>query len=574
MNESVKTLTFAGAAALLVVFATMVGPSEVTPEMFSDEGQPFFEAFTDPNQAVELEVWEWDEAMAGPKPFNVKRNERGVWVIPSHFDYPADATQRMAKSAAMLLGLRKEAVVGDSPARHAEFGVVDPKDESADARGRGKRVTFKDSASGVLADLIVGNELEGQLDVHYVRVPGKNRVYRATVNGDLSTKFADWIETDLLKTSSWDIAKITFDNYSVDETRGVIVKGDKLVVQKDDASKWSLEGLAATEQVDEEKLRSIGDTLGQIKIVGVRPKPEGLTAALKQASGFDRAMLAQILQDKGFFLAPDGTLVSNEGDLIFETKKGIRYTLRFGEIAYGDGEAVTSGKESAKPKEGTEQGPQPVAGNNRFLMVTAEFDPKILKAPSGAKLEQGELDKRRDARTLVETVVAAVDAWKAAHDGKLPESLQQLTEKPAEGEPVLATLDKDPWGNDLALQPQGDTFAVVSFGADGKEGGEGKDTDLRSDALIKEDDLRRAADEWKQHETKLEDGKKEAARLQKRFGPWYYVIDAELFGKLKPQRQDLVKAKEEEKPAEGDPAAPGTTPPVTPGGTGNGPEKE
>lgn len=574
MNETSKTLTFVGAAALLAVVASFTGPGEVTLAMFSDEGEAFFPSFTEPQQATELEVWEFDADKTMLKPFAVKRNDKGVWTIPSHYEYPADATQRMAKSASMLIGLRKEAVVGDDVDLHAEFGVLDPKDESAATKGRGKRVTFKDSAGSVLADLIVGEEVEGKMDVHYVRVPGKNRVYRATVNGDLSTKFADWIETDLLKTSSWDIAEITFDNYSVDETQGMIVKGDKLVVSKDDASKWTLEGLTATEQVDEEKLRSIGDTLGQIKIVGVRPKPEGLTAALKQANGFDRAMLGQMLQEKGYFLTRDGTLVSNEGDLIFETKKGIRYTLRFGEIAYGDGEAVTSGKESAKPKEGTEQGPQPVAGNNRFLMVTAEFDPSILKAPTGPKLEQAELDKRSAARTLVEKVVAAVDAWKAAHEGKLPESLQQLTEKPAEGEPVLATLEKDPWGNDLALQPQGDTFAVVSFGADGKEGGEGKDRDLRSNALLEEDDLRRAADEWKQHETKLEDGKKEAAKLQKRFGPWYYVIDAELFGKLKPQRSELVKPKEAEKPAEGDPAAPGTTPPVTPGGTGNGPEKQ
>src|SRR5690606_20903060 len=87
----------------------------------------------------------------------------------------------------------------------------------------------------------------------------------------------------------------------------------------------------------------IADTLGQIKIVGVRQKPEGLTAMLEQATGFDRQMLAQSLANKGFFLGRGGKLWSNEGDLLFETRKGVRYTLRFGELVLGEGDEVSAG---------------------------------------------------------------------------------------------------------------------------------------------------------------------------------------------------------------------------------------
>ena len=62
------------------------------------------------------------------------------------------------------------------------------------------------------------------------------------------------------------------------------------------------------------------------------------------------ALIAYIVgESKGYFLLKDGKMVANEGDLIFTTKKGIRYTLRFGEIVFGEGDAVTSGKEDAKP---------------------------------------------------------------------------------------------------------------------------------------------------------------------------------------------------------------------------------
>jgi hypothetical protein len=53
----------------------------------------------------------------------------------------------------------------------------------------------------------------------------------------------------------------------------------------------------------------------------------------------------------------------------------------------------------------------------------------------------------------------------------------------------------------------------------------------------------KASDEWTEYDKKVEDGKKEADKLTRRFGPWYYVIDQALFAKLKPARTDLVKEK-------------------------------
>lgn len=535
MNEFAKTGVIAGSAVVLAIVAGSLGPKEIKNDLFSDQGEVFFPQFTDPAAAVDLEVTEFDADKAEARKFAVRRDSQGRWTIPSHGNYPADAKDRMGKAAALLIGLKKEQCIGERAEDQIAFGVVDPLDAATDTAGRGTRVTMKDSAGNVLADLIVGKEIEKKLGVHYLRLPGKKRVYAAKLDGEVSTKFADWIETDLLKASSWDITKVTFDNYSVDEQRGGIVKGDVHVAMKDDAGKWTFAGLdQAKEEPNEDKLREVGDTLGQIKIVDVRAKPEGLTALLQQVTGFDRQLLIQALADKGFFLANDGKLYSNEGDLLFETRKGIRYTLRFGELVRGGGGA-------AAPKDG--EAPQAEAGNNRYLMVTAEFAEDVLKKPAGTRLPADQLDKRKEARDRIEAIQRAVEAYRAKHDNKLPESLAALTEKPAEGEPLLAELKQDPWENDYQLQIQGDTYAIVSFAADKTEGGEGQGADVRSDRLPFEDELRKTADAWTEHERKVEEGRKEADRLTRRFGPWYYVIDQALFAKLKPKREDLVKPK-------------------------------
>ncbi|HEB54364.1 MAG TPA: DUF4340 domain-containing protein, partial [bacterium] len=331
MNEFVKTGVALGAAAALAALAYSMKPGEVRLEQFSDEGEVFFPQFTDGEEIAELEVMAFRKETSDVYPFVVKRDDKGVWRIPSHYNYPADANAQMGKAAAMLIGLRKEAIVGDEIALHKECGVVDPMAPGAETEGRGKRVKLRDSAGNVLADLIVGHEVEGKDGMFYVRVPEKKRVYKCHLEGKLSTQFADWIETDLLQAKSWNINKVVFDNYSIDEVKRQIVPGEKLVLEKGSDGKWQLDGLdPEKEEVDTSKVSEITNSLSQIKIVGVRSKPEGLTARLERANGIEATLLQSALQRKGYFLGRGGKLYSNEGDLIFETTSGVRYTLRFG----------------------------------------------------------------------------------------------------------------------------------------------------------------------------------------------------------------------------------------------------
>jgi hypothetical protein len=541
MNEFAKTGAMAGVAVVLTLLAVTMKPGEARLSLFDDQGEAFFPGFTDGAAIAELELTAFRPESSSVYAFIVKRDEKGVWTIPSHGNYPADANDQMGKAAAMLIGLKKDSIVGDAKGRHAEYDLIDPLAEGVETKGRGKRLKLKDSAGNVLADLIIGKEIEGKAGTYYCRLPEKKRIYKTKLAGALSTKFADWIETDLLKAQDFNIQKVTFDNYSVDEEIGKVVPGEKLVIAKGAENKYVLEGLdAAKEETNEERANEIGTTLGSIKIVGVRAKPPGLTARLERANGFEAQILQQQLQQKGYFMARGGKLYSNEGDLLFETKSGVRYTLRFGELVPGEGDEVTAGLGSEKP---AADGDPKATANNRYLMVTAEFDPALLEKPAGARLSEDELTKRKEARAMIESIQAAVATFMTANEGKLPAALTDLTVKPAEGEALLKELPVDPWGNQYQFEPAGDSYVVLSHGADGAAAGDGQNQDVRSDQLPLEDALAAAAAEWTTYDEKVKTGEDEAASLTKRFGPWYYVIDKALFDKLKPGRADLVKAK-------------------------------
>jgi len=539
MNEFAKTGAMAGVAVVLTLLAVTMKPGEARLQQFDDQGEAFFPGFTDGAAIAELELTAFRPESSSVYAFIVKRDDKGVWTIPSHGNYPADAYDQMGKAASMLIGLKKDSVVGDSKGRHAEYDLIDPLAEGVETKGRGKRLTLKDSAGNELADLIIGKEIEDKPGTYYCRLPEKKRIYKTKLAGALSTKFADWIETDLLKAQAFNIQKVTFDNYSVDEQLGKVVPGDKLVIAKSADNKYVLEGLdAAKEETNDERANEIGTTLGSIKIVGVRPKPAGLTARLERANGFEAQILSQQLRQKGYFMGRGGKLFSNEGDLLFETKSGVRYTLRFGELVPGEGDEVTAGLGSERPESDAE-----ADANNRYLMVTAEFDPALIEKPKAARISDDELQKRTEARKMIESIQAAVASFMAANDGKLPAALTDLTQKPADGEALLKELPVDPWGNQYEFQPSGESYVILSHGADGAAGGDAQNQDVRSDQLPLEDALATAAEEWKTYDGKLKTGEDEAASLTKRFGPWYYVIDKALFDKLKPSREELVKAK-------------------------------
>lgn len=332
MRERLVTLMFVAVAAVLAIVAAWVQPESRTQNLFDDQGQAFYPKFIDPLACKALEVIAYDEATATARPFKVEfRNRR--WSLPSHFNYPADAQNRLSKTAAALMDLKKDSVRSDSVDDHASLGVIDPLEQKATSlTGRGKRVTLRDEKGSVLTDFIIGKEVQGKPGYRYIRVPGQKRTYAVKTDTDPSANFEDWIETDLLKLSAGEIRRITINNYSINEQLGQLENVERTVLTKD-KDKWTASTGRAPKTAAVEALTGALDTL---RIVNVQPKPPALTKDLRAQQGLMLSMESLMsLRQKGFFVTPTGQLLSNEGELTVETNKGLVYTLRFGEVAPG-----------------------------------------------------------------------------------------------------------------------------------------------------------------------------------------------------------------------------------------------
>jgi general secretion pathway protein G len=95
-----------------------------------------------------------------------------------------------------------------------------------------------------------------------------------------------------------------------------------------------------------------------------------------------------------------------------------------------------------------------------------------------------------ETRRTLEMVSRAVQNYKKDM-GKFPPNLTDLVDKPTGKEdlkkwkgPYIKDIPRDAWGNNLVYHPTGSNgaaFDVISYGADGKEGGKNDDQDLGAD---------------------------------------------------------------------------------------------
>lgn len=509
MSDGLKTAVMVAVAAALVgaVYLTRATPS--MQAAFSDVGEEFFAGFTDPLAARSLEVVEFDEATAAFRPFKVEFDGTR-WRIPSHHNYPATADRNMGEAAALFIGMKKEAVVANEAARHQELGVLEPMDDSGPLTGRGMRVTIRGEGGAVLSDLIVGLEVEGQPGRRYVRVPGRNRVYAATFPRMLSTRFADWVQTDLLRVVG-DFEQIRIDRYSIDERAGV-KRTEEIVDLKRNReeaptdpmaarpAEWLLTStpggpLAEGERVSLEAMTALLDAIHGLRIVGVRPRPERLVRFFAGDSG-DSVQLEPMdlmsLQSRGFYVTQQGAFLANEGELTFGLEDGVVYTLYFGEVLFGEGETITSGRDEA---------------------------PGRLGAP-GAAGPEGEASGRvKESRYLFVTV--ALDESRLSAAAVKPER-PTITEGMSDDEIVEAKEAFEQAELDYAMASQ-------------------------------------------QRARRMEMVNKRVDTLRRAFADWYYVIDGESFVKLRPTRADLVTT-EPEDAGIGD--IPVVLPPLNAGGAG------
>ena len=553
MTEFAKTFTLVVVAAVVAAAAYFSRPSQ--PVMSTQEmvGEELFPDFTDPLKATSLEILKYDEATAAIEPFKVAQVD-GRWSIPSHDGYPADAKDQLADVAKELMVLKVLSVASDDPGDQALYGVVDPNPETleAGASGVGTRVTMKDKDDKTLVSIIVGKEVPDEPDLRYVRRANEDPIYTVALStGKLSTNFGDWIEKDLLKLNGWDIEDVEVRDYSIDELQNAVSMRNRFVLDYDDTGnpKWTLaedqifdqgeakwianpKPITDDEELDIAKLDALRQALDDLKIVDVAKKPTGLSEDLRNVKGAESLMKSRealaSLQERGFYLVPwedHMELMSTMGEIHTTTKDGVKYILRFGNIA-GGGDQSPAGDDKA------DETAESKGGVNRFLFVMVEFDPNAVEKPTLEPLPEkpaAEEAKKADAEKESQNADDAETDAAAKEENPEPNVADDAAK-----EETPETNDADAAKTDDASEAQKEYEAEVQR--------------IERENKQKQDDYDEA----------IKKGEEKVKELSDRFADWYYVISNDVYEKIHLSRDGIIKEKEK-KTEEGSEAEPTET---------------
>ena len=569
-DEGRKTLIFAGSAVacLLITGAFELASRPETITEYGRVGEEFYPEFADPTVAKSLSVKVIDADELRPLEFSVEQAANGRWVIPSHHGYQADAEDRLADTASSVIGIKRGAMVTRWPADHARYGVVDPETESVgvdELDGIGKRLTLRGEDDSVLASYIIGKQVDDEEGQYYVRHPAEDETYIADLDISLSTKFTDWINTDLLDINNFDVRQVVLNDYSFEE-RGRSLAVTETVVselsRETSSDDWQLESIDESKEVDQDAIRETVNAVADLELAGVRPKQPGLggdltldRSVVRSQADVDR--LQADLLSRGFLLQPNESdpnqlrLISREGEVSVGAEDGLKYNLHFGRVFTGSDEELEIGFESGDGDDSNEpaddgagESPEDEATGEetdedeadeddasasgkpgRYVFIRVEVDPKLLgEVPEPVEPEMPEELKEAEA---------AEEAESEDEDGS--EEDTDADESPDEG------------GEDSDADAE----------ADDKE--EDEEAKKREEELEKlrgefEEAKQKYADDQralKEYNEKLEEAKSKAEELNRRFALWYYVIPGESYDKLALSREDLVKEKAADEEAAG-----------------------
>ena len=551
MKENKTTIVFLAAAAVCIALAIFTSPVKRDPSSKVNRmGQPLFETF-DPREATGIEIVEMDEEELEAKSIEVAQTNKG-WLIrrPGKPDYPANADNQVKDVSTILFDVRILDQAGEGAGEHAKFGVLDPTRAQPGESGVGRMIALKNNSGSNLAQLIIGNEVDGLVNTHFVRKPDENEVYRVEMQNvnDVSTKFVDWVEKDFLDLDKWNIKQVTFDNYEVKD--GKMVASEKQILDYAD-SEWNLIGslLSENEELNKEKLDDMKDAFDDLEIIDVEKKPAVLASSLREGNEFVAANNVQELKnsakslfDKGFLTVemagkdgkpmkyedgkPKLQVVSKKGEIVVGMKDGVEYVLRFGEAYRGPEEDENA------------------TGDSRYIYAYARVNPNLLDQPE------------------LEPVPAPFVAPKKKSDDSSKPSKEKKGVKGPEGEkgkqsppplnppgpPPNFTPPSPPPGKPPVTLPKEVQSSTASSEKDSNSSS--ADQELTKKKADREAEIARVkssnAQKQKEFNDKVAEAQKRVKELNENLADWYYVISNEVYEKIRLDRQDFVKAKESE----------------------------
>lgn len=556
MNENNKTILFILAAAACVALAFFTAPEARDPSAQSSKmGQALFESF-DPRAATGIEIVEVDEENIESKTFEVSQTEKGWFIMrPGKTDYPANADNQVKNVSSILFDLRIIDQAAEGAGEHASFGVLDPSKANPSDAGIGKMIALKNSSGSNLAQLIIGNEVEGLSNTRYVRKPEENAVYRVELQNvsNVTTKFVDWVEKDFLDLDKWNIKQVTFDNYEIID--GKIAASVKQTLDYNN-SEWKLSGTALSdiEELDKEKLDDMKDAFDDLEIIDVERKPEILISSLRKGSEFVDANNVQQLQSsansliqKGFRpvneLGKDGKplsypngkpklkVVSQKGEVLVGMKDGVEYVLRFGETYRGPEDDENS------------------TGDSRYIYAFARVNPNLLEQPV-LELVPEPLEQPKNDPNILENSDTNGSKGDTGGKGELGDpSVPNAPPGPPPNftppSPPPSVTPPPPPSKETSVDSNSSQSSDDSLDSFAKEKAD-RDAEI---ARIKASN----AQKQQEFQEKVTKAQTRVRELNENLAGWYYVISNDVYEKIRLDRSDFVKAKEkeaEEKPEE------------------------
>ncbi len=574
MSENTKTISFVLIGLAAIGIGIWSAPSAAEVDENTLVGTELTKKFDNPEEAKRLRIVRFDEDTATLREFEVSEQD-GLWSIPSKDNYPADAAKQMGEAANSLMDRKILSVASKNAGDHEQYGVIDPLSPklSPGQKGVGTHVTMSDAQNKPLVDLIVGKPVRDREGQRYVREAGRDAVFVIEIDpAKLSTDFENWIEKDLLKMKAWDMQQVEVKDYSAEmqvvmgpqgrpsigvawdprsdltlgyseaDAKWTPIKLRKFDPKKGENGDYVDFNLADDEELNAETLNSLKGALEGLKIVDVKRKPAGLSKDLKAGNDFlNNKEALQDLITKGFAATASHEgepqeIISSDGEVVATLKNGAEYVLRFGNltnVAGGDKDEKAADKDAA-PAAGKDKksGKSDV---HRYLFVMARFNKDAVKQPELAKLP--DLPAGSEAKADAGAKDGAADANKddadksAKSDAAATEKGDQKTDKAADG-----SEKKD----DAAK----------------KEGTGDKDVDkVIAERKQIEQENQRKLDEYQALTKKGQDAVRD---LNLRFGDWYFVVNDDVFQKLRVSSDKVIKKKD--KKEEGAPAAGGKMP--------------
>jgi hypothetical protein len=519
-----KTAVFLLGGIGMFLLGTAVQPRLRQSAVAPEADRVLFPELSDPAKAASMEIISFDDETATLKPFKVVQTG-GVWSLPSHDGYPADAKDQLAAACNELVDRPILAVMTASPGDHETYGVIEPDPQKIKVgdSGVGKLVEIRDASGNKLARLIIGKEDKAPASggmpgrkLRFVRKAGQDPVYRVEIDATkFTTNFDDWIEKDLLKITPWDVRRLVIDDstctFGFDEASGRPAvtqdRKSRIALGYDDKdAKWSLlkleafgadnkpqeEQLAGDEELASSKLNALRDALGDLKIIDVARKPAGLSGDLKAEEKFttDREAVTSLAQ-KGFYPFASGEILSSNGETIVGMKDGVEYLLRFGNGTSVAGDAKADKKEDGKASDDT---------TGRYLFVMARFAESLLEKP------------KLDPLPEVPSVPAA--------DEKPDGAKKEDTEKKDEGAAADAS-------GKLAAADEAEAKAQAA---------------LEERRRVERENRRKQ----EEYDEKVKAAQKRVKELNARFADWYYVVSDDEYGKIHLNRAGVVQKKSKE----------------------------